>query len=157
MQFGVKRWIEAIVWHDMEGFLAGAISRWNTGAAGAHLCILRSGEVVRTCALENIAWHAGTHGDPSRPDGYGRTPFWRTHNINPASVGVELEGFVTTGYTAEQAQAVGRVSHWLMTKYPIPPVHSFDRIPGHHAHGELSAARSDPGPHFDWSWTGVDS
>ena len=27
-----------------------------------------------------------------------------------------------------------------------------DAIDGHHAHGELSSSRTDPGPHFDWSW-----
>jgi N-acetyl-anhydromuramyl-L-alanine amidase AmpD len=135
----------------MEGWLAGAIARWNTGAAGAHLCILRSGEVVLTCKLEDVAWHAGTHGTPGR-DGFGRTPFWQRNNINPHSVGIELEGFLTMGYTDEQAAASRRVSNWLTQKYDILRQHTTNRIDGHHTHGELSSSRSDPGPHFDWGW-----
>jgi N-acetyl-anhydromuramyl-L-alanine amidase AmpD len=135
----------------MEGFLAGAIQRWNTGAAGAHLCILRDGEVVRTCRLEDVAWHAGTHNNPIR-DGYGRTTFWRTHNINAHSVGVEIEGFLTEGYTPEQADACRRVSDWLTWRYNIRRERTFDAIEGHHAHGELSSSRTDPGPLFEWAW-----
>jgi N-acetyl-anhydromuramyl-L-alanine amidase AmpD len=135
----------------MEGELDGAIKRWNTGVAGAHLCILRTGEVVRTVRLEDVAWHAGTHNNPAR-DGFGRTPFWRSHNINTHSVGVEIEGFLTQGYTEAQAAACRRVSDWLTSKYDIPREHSFDAIAGHHAHGELSRDRTDPGPLFDWAW-----
>jgi N-acetyl-anhydromuramyl-L-alanine amidase AmpD len=149
--FGLTRVIRSIVWHDMEGFLDGAIKRWNTGAAGAHLCILQSGEVVRTVRLEDVAWHAGTHNSPNK-DGYGRTPFWRSHNINAFSVGIEIEGFLTRGYNQAQAEACRRVSDWLTHEYQIERAHTMDAIDGHHAHGELSSSRTDPGPMFDWSW-----
>ena len=135
----------------MEGYLAGAIERWNTGAAGAHLCILQTGEVVLTCKLEDVAWHAGTHNTPDK-DGYGRNQFWRTHNINPYSIGVEIEGFLSAGYTAKQQKACRRVSDWLANKYHILPVHTSNQIEGYHAHSELSSTRSDPGPKFDWAW-----
>ena len=130
----------------MEGWLDGAISTWNKGVAGAHLCVLRDGGVVLSCLLENIAWHAGTDYDT------GRTMFWRGTNINPYSVGIELEGFAETGFTEKQAAAVRRVSDWLTDRYGIPRKHTFDQIAGHHAHSEISNQRSDPGPHFDWSW-----
>jgi N-acetyl-anhydromuramyl-L-alanine amidase AmpD len=42
----------------MEGYLAGAIATWNQGRAGAHLCVLRDGTIVRTVRLEDVAWHA---------------------------------------------------------------------------------------------------
>lgn len=146
------QYLVSLVWHDMEGYLAGAIQRWNTGAAGAHLCVLRSGEVVLTCLLDDTAWHAGTDGRPGSGV-YGRTPYWRTHNVNPYSVGIELEGFAATGYTAAQAGACRRISDWFTAKYPaIPREHTFDQMAGHHAHGELSSSRSDPGPLFDWGW-----
>jgi N-acetyl-anhydromuramyl-L-alanine amidase AmpD len=127
--FGVTRAIRSIVWHDMEGFLDGAIKRWNTGAAGAHLCILQSGEVVRTVRLEDVAWHAGTHNTPTK-DGYGRTPFWRRNNINAFSIGIEIEGFLTGGYTQAQADACRRVSDWLTQEYQIKRQHTFDASTG---------------------------
>jgi len=143
--------IRSLVWHDMEGWLAGAISRWNTGAAGAHLCVLRSGEVVLTCRLEDTAWHAGTDNNPASGV-YGRTAFWRGHNINAYSIGVELEGFQVSGYTAAQAAACRRISDWATAKYGIVRAHTFDQLDGHHAHGEISSQRSDPGPLFNWGW-----
>ena len=145
--FGAARQIRAIVWHAMEGQFARAIARWNTGVAAAHLCILRTGEVVLTCPLEHAAWHAGTQASPSRP-GYGRTAFWRRHNINPYSCGVELEGFSAVGFTDEQIAACIRVAGWLTDRFSIRPKHTIDQIDGHHLHSEISASRSDPGPCF---------
>lgn len=126
----------------MEGWLAGAIATWNTGVSGAHICVKRDGTVVLTCHLQNIAWHAGT------TSGTGRTQYWKTHNLNGYSVGVELEGFVTTGYTREQIDACVRIGKYLCSKYGIPNVHNADSIPGHHLHSEISNQRSDPGPLF---------
>jgi N-acetyl-anhydromuramyl-L-alanine amidase AmpD len=149
--YGVKRTLESIVWHDMEGWLAGAISRWNSGAAGAHLCVLRDGQIVLTCRIEDVAWHAGTDNNPNGGT-YGRTPFWRAHNINPHSIGVELEGFAVTGYTAAQSMAVRKIANWATNKLGIVREHTFDTIKGHHSHGELSSSRSDPGVLFRWDW-----
>jgi N-acetyl-anhydromuramyl-L-alanine amidase AmpD len=149
--WGVDRAITAIVWHDMEGFLPGAIARWNTGVAGAHLAILRSGAVVRTCRLDDVAFHAGTDNDP-KSGVFGRTQFWRQHNINPYSVGIELEGFLSKGYTPQQASACRRVSDWLTHKYSVLREHTVDQIEGHHLHSELSSSRSDPGSQFNWDW-----
>ncbi len=147
--FGVPRTIQAVVWHDMEGYLPGAIATWNQGNAGAHLCVLRNGTIVRTVRLEDVAWHAGTDA------AIGRTAFWKGHNINPYSIGVELEGFTTSGYTAEQAAAVGRISDYVTIEYGVLRQHTLDQIPGHHAHSELSNQRADPGPLFSWGWIGA--
>lgn len=146
--YGVKRTLEALVWHDMEGFLPGALSRWNSGAAGAHLCVLRDGTVVLTCRIQDAAWHAGTD---NRPHGgtYGRTVFWRSHNINPASIGVELEGFSSSGYTEAQIAACISIARWARVTCGIQHAHTFDQVAGHHTHAELSTSRSDPGPLFD--------
>lgn len=158
--YGVRRSHEGLVWHDMEGYLAGALSRWNTGAAGADLCILRDGTVVlvrgryagRTLApFEAVMWHAGTNGDPYGGV-YGRDTFWRGHNINPHSHGVEIEGFVATGYTSAQAQSVRRVSLGMHARFGTPIVHAIDAIAGQHLHQEISANRGDPGSLFDWRW-----
>lgn len=143
----VWRAIRSVVWHDMEGTLPGAIARWNTGVAGAHLCILRDGTVVLTCDVKNVAWHAGTNNLPGT-DGYGRTNFWRQVNINPYSIGVELEGFVATGYTVQQQASAVRIARWAKANYGVVLQHTFDQINGHHTHAELSSTRSDPGPLF---------
>ena len=130
----------------MEGYFAGAIATWNQGAAGAHLCVLQTGEIVRTVLMENIAWHAGTD---SR---IGRTAFWKSHNINPFSIGVEIEGFAGKPFTHDQAIAIRKIAVWAEATYGIAREHTFDQIAGHHAHSELSNQRGDPGPTFDWSW-----
>ena len=123
-----------------------ALERWNdpTSSASAHLVILRDGSVVLTVELDNIAWHAGT--DAS----IGRTPFWQRNNINPFSVGIELEGFAVTGFTPQQFLAARRVADWLTAHYNIPREHTLDQIEGHHLHSELSNQRHDPGPTFSW-------
>lgn len=146
-EFRERRQVRALVWHAMEGYLAGALARWNTGAAGAHLCILRDGTVVLTCPIEAVAWGAGTHNRTGQ-DGYGRTPFWRTHNVNAYACQVELEGFVISGYTEEQIRAAIRVAAWVTATYRVVPEHTVDQVPGHHLHAELSSTRSDPGPLF---------
>ena len=155
---GVKRAIRSIVWHDMEGTLPGAIQRWNTGVASAHLCILRDGTIVLTCDLKNVAWHAGTNNIPGA-DGYGRTAFWRQVNINPYSIGVELEGYAANGYDSNgvyhaggytPAQIAGAVTiaRWANQTYGIVLQHTFDQVNGHHCHSEISSTRSDPGVLF---------
>jgi N-acetyl-anhydromuramyl-L-alanine amidase AmpD len=150
-EFNEKRHIRAIVWHSMEGGFRASVDWWNKGNGGAHLCVLRTGQVVLTCPLEHVAWHAGTNNTPTGGQ-FGRTPFWRSHNINAYSVGVELEGKAADGFTPAQAIACRRVSDWLTASFPIPRVHTFDEIDGHHAHAELSASRGDPGSHFKWEW-----
>jgi N-acetyl-anhydromuramyl-L-alanine amidase AmpD len=131
----------------MEGHLAGALSRWNDpiSEASAHLCVLQSAEVVLTVKLENVAFHAGTDYTT------GRTMFWRGININPHSIGIELEGFAATGYAKGQIIRLRRVVDWLCAKYPtIPRQHTFDQVDGLHAHSEISNMRGDPGPLFFW-------
>lgn len=151
--YGVNRTLDSIVWHDMEGHLAGAIATWNKGVAGAHLCVLKDGSIVLTCPIAFVAWHAGTDNTPGSGT-YGRDTFWRTHNINPHSIGVELEGFADQrdgGYTVQQIAAIKQISTWA-TGLGIQREHTFDRIAGHHAHSELSSQRGDPGSGFNWSW-----
>ena len=150
-QWGVPRdrRLRGVVWHTMEGYYAGAVDWWNRGNGGAHFCILRSGEIILVCDLENIAWHAGTNNEPNGPI-YGRTEFWRRNNANPWTVGVECEGWAEEGISTEQEHACIRLGTWLKQKYGIPSARMDDTFDGHHAHADISALRSDPGPHFPW-------
>jgi hypothetical protein len=144
--FGVPRQIVGAVAHDMEGYEAGALATWNQGNASAHLSILRDGHIVLNVRIEDVAWHAGT----SRAT--GRTPFWQTHNANPATLSFELEGFAGQPYTDAQAAAVGKIARWAEAKYGVQRIHTFDQLAGWHAHSEISNQRRDPGPTFNWDW-----
>lgn len=134
----------------MEGGLAAAIARWNTGVASAHLCVLKAGDVVLTVKIDDTAWHAGTDNNPTG-EKYGRTAFWRTNNINENSIGVELEGYADAhdgGFTAAQIDACVKIASWARVKYKVLHQHTMDQIPGHHLHSELSTNRIDPGATF---------
>lgn len=147
--FGEYRSYRSIVWHSMEGSLDGSIAWWNKPEAqsSAHLAVARNGEIHLCVKLEDVAWHAGTNMYTANND------FWKYNNINPSSIGVELEGYAATGFTLPQVQAVQRISEWFAGPiYKILAKHTFNQIDGHHAHSEISNQRSDPGPHFDWSW-----
>jgi len=149
--------IQAVVWHDLEGFTAGAISHWNTGVASAHIIIKRDGTIVLAVKIENTAWHAGSSSNPASGT-YGRTPFWRENNINAYSIGVELEGFAADGpgppihvggFESAQIVSCVKIAKWAKQKYGVPLIHIDDQIPGHHLHSEISNLRSDPGPLFN--------
>lgn len=146
--FGVPRTITDVVWHSTEGYsVQDAIDTWNTGKqAGAHLVVDHDGEITLAVKLEDVAWHAGT--SPST----GRTAFWRDNNINPCSVGVELVGFASTGFTGRQGEACSSISDYFRDECGVPQVRAMDCFGGHHAHADISSQRSDPGPHFDWAW-----
>lgn len=144
--------ITAAVWHTLEGSAPSAVDWWTqSGTASAHIIIRRDGAIWLTVEPKDIAWHAGTNNDPNGGV-YGRTPFWRAHNINGSSLGIECEGFAASTFPAAQIAAIRRVADWLTATYPIPRQHTFDQIAGHHAHSEISANRGDPGPHWDWAW-----
>jgi hypothetical protein len=144
--YGQPRTIQGLVWHDMEGYEGGAISRWDNPAsqASAHLSILRDGRVMMNCPLELITFHAGTNNVPGSGV-YGRTAFWRTHNANPATVGIEAEGFYNQSYDARQIATATRIARWFRDEYGVPLVRAADQFRGHHEHREISSARLDPG------------
>lgn len=136
--------IKSIVMHDLEGSTGGAINWWNTQCnASAHYIVSKDGTITETVDPHNVAWHAGTTTQT------GRTPFWKTNNINGYSIGIELEGFTTDIYTDKQYDSLIALTGWLTREYKIPPVHTKDRIEGWHLHSDISNQRSDPGPNFD--------
>lgn len=138
--------INSIVIHDLEGSTQGAINWWNQQkSASAHYIISKDGTIIETVSPENVAWHAGTDSKT------GRTAFWKSHNINGYSIGIELEGFTTDKYTDQQYNSLINLTKWLAATYFIPRQHTFDMLPGLHAHSEISNQRSDPGPNFDWN------
>lgn len=132
-----------LVIHDLEGYEEGAIAWWNRGAAGAHVIGTRSGELVLTCPLNLVAWHAGTDRFTGRVT---RGMDFRSFNLNPHSVGYELEGFAFNGegYTPAQYAALGRFARWYRDTlgWAGTPERTW-------LHSEVSTQRGDPGPAFD--------
>jgi len=99
----------------------------------AHLFIDRRGQLTQYVSMNERAWHAGE----SRFEGRRR--------VNDFSVGVELEGTVTTTFTDAQYCALARVHHGLRSAYRTmqgrPVVGHSDIAPGR---------KDDPGSGFDW-------
>ena len=101
----------------------------------AHCLIRRDGELVQFVSFDERAWHAGVS------EFAGRTA------CNDFSIGIELEGTDSSGYTKVQYQQLAALTRLLMVCYPqITP----ERIVGH---SQIAPGRkTDPGPSFDWGY-----
>ena len=100
----------------------------------AHCLIRRDGELVQFVSFDERAWHAGV------------SEFAGRAACNDFSIGIELEGTDTSGYTEAQYRQLAVVSRCLMHHYPdITP----ERIVGH---SDIAPGRkTDPGTGFDWA------
>ncbi|MGE0385915.1 MAG: 1,6-anhydro-N-acetylmuramyl-L-alanine amidase AmpD [Gammaproteobacteria bacterium] len=100
----------------------------------AHLLIDRAGALAQFVPLRARAWHAGASSFA------GRTA------CNDFSIGVELEGIDTDGYTEAQYLRLAAVARAAAARWPaITP----GRVVGH---SDIAPGRkTDPGPHFDWA------
>ena len=100
----------------------------------AHCLIRRDGELVQFVSFDERAWHAGV------------SEFAGRAACNDFSIGIELEGTDTSGYTEAQYRQLAAVSRCLMLHYPdITP----ERIVGH---SDIAPGRkTDPGTGFDWA------
>ncbi|MCK5831964.1 MAG: 1,6-anhydro-N-acetylmuramyl-L-alanine amidase AmpD [Methylococcales bacterium] len=100
----------------------------------SHLLIKRCGEVTQYVAFNQRAWHAGESGYQGR------------QQCNDFSIGIELEGADTCGYTSEQYIQLNRVLETLLNYYPRL---SKEHITGH---SDIAPRRkTDPGAFFDWT------
>ncbi|MGB1091244.1 MAG: 1,6-anhydro-N-acetylmuramyl-L-alanine amidase AmpD [Oceanobacter sp.] len=99
----------------------------------SHLLIERDGQLIQFVNFNDKAWHAGVSCYEGRA------------NCNEYSIGIELEGTDNLPYTADQYQALHRVTLALLDAYPQL---SIGRITGHE---QIAPGRkTDPGPAFDW-------
>ena len=98
-----------------------------------HLFIDRLGNVQQFVGFNHQAWHAGIS-------------CWQHRNgCNGYSIGIELEGTVTSDFTQAQYQSLTIACRWLLDCYPTI---GLDSIVGHM---EIAPTRkSDPGVGFDW-------
>lgn len=99
----------------------------------AHLLIRRNGQVTQFVSFNERAWHAG------------QSCFEGRENCNDFSIGIELEGADTDGFTDAQYEALVNVTQVIQREYPAI---TSDRIT---AHSTIAPTRkTDPGPGFDW-------
>lgn len=99
----------------------------------AHLLIRRDGSIKQYVPFNRRAWHAGV------------SQYQGRERCNDFSIGIELEGTVTQGYTDSQYQNLAQTVKTLLTDYP--------RLSREHiaAHSDIAPGRkTDPGPLFDW-------
>ncbi len=99
----------------------------------AHLLISRDGYVTQYVPFNKRAWHAGASEYHGRSD------------CNDFSIGIELEGTETNGFTNLQYHNLAEIISALLHHYP-----SLDkrRITGHSS--IAPGRKTDPGEHFAW-------
>jgi len=97
----------------------------------AHFLIRRDGRLIQFVSTNSRAWHAGISSFGGRP------------RCNDFSIGVELEGADTEGFTDAQYDLLSRLTAALQRRHPLTDVAGHEHIaPGR---------KTDPGPFFDWS------
>lgn len=96
----------------------------------AHFYIPRGGSLIQFVSTEKRAWHAGV----SQWQGRER--------CNDFSIGVELEGCDTQGFTRSQYYTLVALTKSLQSRYPITDIVG---------HADIAPGRkTDPGVFFDW-------
>ena len=96
----------------------------------SHFYVRRDGRVVQFVGCDKRAWHAG------------RSCWCDRDNCNDYSVGIELEGSDTQGFSGDQYAALWRLLDALRTRYPLAAIAGHSHIaPGR---------KTDPGPYFNW-------
>lgn len=99
----------------------------------AHCLIRRDGQMIQYVPFHRRAWHAGV------------SCFQGQSGCNDFSIGIELEGTDTSGFTSKQYQALNFITQSLMERYPQITLGS---IVGH---SDIAPGRkTDPGIGFDW-------
>lgn len=151
------RRILGMVLHSSEGTLAAMTSVFQTpNAASAHYAIGTDGRRYQYVKDEHVAYHVAAWGNDPRLN--RNRPSWLpTYNglysaVNACTLGVELEGFAASGFTAAQYDELGRLIAEKSAEHGfpltlLPEVGADARVV---THGWLQTDRSDPGPLFQW-------
>jgi hypothetical protein len=134
--------IRKVVIHVAEGSYSGAVSWFETCAAGAsaHYVVSREGRVAQCVRDEDIAWHAG---------------WWDT---NTHSIGIEHAGYIDNPewFTRSMYHTSARLSAWCCKKYKIPidrkHIIGHSQVPGcSSGSGGGVDCHTDPGPYWNWN------
>lgn len=96
----------------------------------SHFYVRRDGRIVQFVGCDKRAWHAG------------QSCWCDRDNCNDYSVGIELEGSDTQGFSGDQYAALWLLLDALRARYPLAAIAGHSHIaPGR---------KTDPGPYFDW-------
>lgn len=149
---GNGRKIDTVVVHYMSGINV-APSNWadpqvslkilKQYRVSAHYVIDRAGTVYHLVDEKNVAWHAGGSIMPA-PD--------NRRMVNRFSIGIELIGTQTSGFTDVQYQTLTALISRIKSRYPIRHLVGHDQIAGRRAVslGLRKDMKPDPGSNFDW-------
>ncbi|KFZ36191.1 N-acetyl-anhydromuranmyl-L-alanine amidase [Shewanella mangrovi] len=131
-QFGLP-YIEALFCGSLDCQIDASFAELEGLQVSAHFLIRRDGEIVQFVSCDERAWHAGV------------SQFLERSNCNDFSIGIELEGTDTSGYTDMQYQQLIALTRSIQQVYPAI---ERSRIVGH---SDIAPQRkTDPGVGFDW-------
>lgn len=136
--------IEVIVIHYTASMNIDGTVEWFLNPASdvsSHYIIGRDGVLIQMVLDQEKAWHAG------------KSSWLGKKDVNRFSIGIELVGTRTSGFTSEQYKILNELVTFLCQKYSI----SASNVVGHQ---DVSPGRKiDPGPLFDWNrlYTYLDS
>jgi len=107
-------------------------TRNSGGRVSAHYLVGEDGRIYQLVSDEHRAWHAGAGS-------------WGTiHDLNSASIGIEIANDGREPYTGAQVEALIRLLEDLTTRHRIPKTAVI-------GHSDLAPGRKvDPGPLFPW-------
>lgn len=104
----------------------------NKAEPSAHFLVTEVGEILCLVPLNLVAWHAG------------RSGWKRLDELNPMSIGIEIQNNGKDPYTTRQIEAVTRLLRFLLEYFNLPP----SAVLGHR---DVSPYRKqDPYPYFFW-------
>ncbi len=154
-----RRTVLGAVIHSSEGTMAGMNAVFNKpGGASAHYALARNdGQRFQYVREKDVAYHCFAWGsDPqfnhNRPSWLpvaNRAPY---SAVNACTIGIELEGYAATGFTAAQYIALADLLREISERHGVP----LTLLPDAGAdarivtHGWLQTNRTDPGLLFDW-------
>jgi len=151
------RTVLGAVLHSSEGTLAGMTAVFNQpGGASAHYAIGTDGRRYQYVRDKDVAYHVAAWGnDPSLNR---NKPTWlpsymgRYSAVNACTIGVELEGYASRGFTPAQYVELGSLLIELSERHGFPLMlqDNAGTIARILTHGWLQTNRSDPGVLFQW-------
>ncbi len=116
--------VDLIVVHDTEGGFAGAVSWFSQkqSQVSAHFVLKEDGtEAVQMVHLDDKAWHAVS--------------------FNSRSIGIEMAGWASKGFSDAEWQAAANIVAWLLKEYNLPAQWAHKGAgPGFTSHFDLGVA-----------------
>ncbi len=153
-----RRTVLGAILHSSEGTMAGMNATFNiAGGASAHYALGHDGRRYQYVRGKDVAYHVAAFGLDARLN--RNKPSWlpdytgRYSAVNACTIGIELEGYAATGFTAAQYIELASLLRELSETHGfpltlLPDAGAAARVT---THGFLQTDRTDPGPHFSWN------